>query len=424
MVYQNYLNQFLYEDNHPNYNEWIKDAPTFFRAIEFFASWIPLITNERYIPSIDGFSFDGTAYARTRLKKTKALSQSVVIYLLAHTLLKSWPESYHKMLDFAFSNDKKSLEMFYLRAVTKHMNTSLKVISLEFTKFLQTKFHRLGADQQLLRMDEAKFLISRYKETGITVENLPHLQCYLHKTKIILFYSEEVINWISTLNVLITKEELREIWNTSARATHSILANKILDNVLHFKKGSVAAWGVPLESLTTFCEKLKQKSSKQIDNTISLNKALKWVGPDNAHLIVNNMLNGNLNFVLELTSFGESLISKSQCYFLVEELIFNEAEAKGVISIRNLVFIFGVKKSDILYWIRTGRMKLHKVIDSVSFSSFENFYNLYLTTYQLSFRKKKTVKQILKLHSNGKIKASYGPHTGDGERLLFQRGDY
>jgi len=421
--YQNYLTQFLYTNNHLNYNNWINEPSTFFQAIEFSASWISLITNNKEIPSVDGFNFDGTSHARTRLKKTKSQSQSVVVYCLAHNLLKAWPESYYNLLSLTYINSEKKLEMFYKRAVKKHINTSMKSISLEFTKFLQLRLLNLGIDNQLLRMDEAKILIPRYKETAIGM--LPNFQCSINNTKLVLFNSEDVINWSNNLNSLITKEELRKNWQTSAKATYSILINEIIDGVYQFNFGSIIAWGVPLHSLETFSTKLRAKSGGYITDKISLNKTFEWIGPDNAHLIIRGMLNGNLNYLLNTETLGNSFVSKSQCYFYIENILIKEAKLQRSISIRSLIFILGVKKSDILYWIEAGRLKKSELnIEAISFSSFNRFFQTYLTSYQLALKKHKTVKQILKLHSINKIEAVTGPHTGDGKRLLFLKENF
>jgi hypothetical protein len=422
--YQQCLNQFLYEESHSEYNEWIKEAPVFFQAVEFFATWIPLIASKDYIPPIDGFKYDGSSHARTRLKKTKSQTQSIVLYSLAHNLLKAWPESYYDLLQHTYLNNEKKLEMFYLRAVVKHMNTSMDGISKAFTKFVQSHLLLLDINIQMLRMDEAKSLIPRFKET-VNDQTLSSHKYFINKTKILLFKSYELHTWGQTVSSLLTKEELREIWQTSAKATYSILINKIIEGIYQFNYGSVFAWGVPKYSLEAFLNKLQEISVKDISDKISLNEAFEWIGPDKADLILKAILNESLEFMLNSETLGHSFISRSQCYYFLENLLFEKAQEVGEISFRNLVFILGVKKSDILYWIETGR--LHQVgfkIESVTFASFQHFYNYFLTTYQLSFRKNKSVKQILKLHTINKIKAIYGPHTGDGKRLLFTRENY
>lgn len=419
--YQNCLNQFLYEEDNIKYNGWIKDAPVFIQAIEFFATWIPLMASKEYIPPIDGFKYDGSTHARTRLKKTKSQSQSIVLYNLAYNLIKSWPESYYDLLEHTYLNNEKGLERFYIRAVLKHINTSMNEISKAFTKFVQSQLLQLDTNLQMLRMDEAKSLMPRYKET-VNEQTLPSHQVFINKTKIILFNSYEVHTWGNVVNSLLTKEELREVWQTSAKATYSLLISKIIEGIFQFNYGSVLAWGVPKTSLENFQYQLQEISVDDIEDKISLNEVFEWVGPDKSHIVLKGVLNGSLDFIINSKTLGHSFVSISQCYYFLENIFLEEAQELGAISFRNLGFILGVKKSDILYWIETGRLKeVSNKSNSVTFDSFQLFYKSFLTSYQLSFRMKKTVKQILKLHTINKIHAICGPHSGDGKRLLFLR---
>lgn len=423
--YQSYVNHFLYKQTVPQveYNCWINDSTKFFKSIELFASWIPLITNSEFIPTVDGFEYNGSSHARTRLKKTKAQSQSIVLYSLANSLLKQWPESYHTLLEYTYSIDAKKLEMFYIRVIMKQLNTPLSSISLEFTSFLQSRFLSLNKDLQLLRMDEAKSLFPRFKETTINRDIISSFQITLNKTKVELFNLKEVTDWSSNLTRCITKEELRKIWKTSAKATLSILANNILDGVYTSKLGSVVAWSINQDSLLCFGKTLGANSGGAIIKEISLNRAFEWVGPTNANLIIKGMLEGSINFSLNPETLGYTTVCKKQCYDYLEDMIIRNSKYSGAISIRNLVFIFGVQTKDILHWIYTGRLELRGA-DSVTYLSFIKFYTSYLTSYQLSRKQHKSVKQILKLHQLGKIKPIYGPHTGDGKRLLFSKEEY
>jgi hypothetical protein len=419
--YQTCLNQFLYEEDQSECNEWIRESSVFFQAIELFATWIPLIASKDLIPAIDGYKYDGSTHARTRLKKSKSQSQSIVLYSLAYNLLKAWPESYYDLLHHTYIKNEKKLEMFYLRVVIKHIGTSMDSISTEFTKFVQSQLLSLDIKVQMLRMDEAKIHIPRYKET-VNDQTLPNHQCIINKTKIILFNSHEVHTWGLTVSSLLTKEELREVWQTSAKATYSILISEIIEGIFQFNYGSVIAWGVPKQSLEVFQNQLLEISVADIVDKISLNQAFEWIGPDKANLVLKGILNRTLDFLINCKTLGHSFVSKSQCYYFVETIILEEAQELGAISLRNLVFILGVKKRDILYWIATGRLKeVDNKFESVTFASFQIFYNSFLTSYQLSFRKKKTVKQIIKLHTINKIKAIHGPHCADGKRLLFSR---
>ncbi len=418
--YQTFLNHYFYNGTDLKCNEWINSSSTFFKALEFFATWIPLIVNNGDINSVDGFSYDGSAHARTRLKKSRSVSQSIVLYCLAYSVLQDWPYSYHEILENSYKYDERKLELFFIRGIKPLVNTSLDNISSEFTRFLQTFLLNVGPSNRLLRMDEAKSLISRYKEVAINENSLSSYKCFLHISEISLVYANEVQNWLEKLKTLITKEEIREFWQTSSKATYSILSNEILDDVYQFRTGSVSAWGISKHSIENLMNRLKQYNHQILDK-ISLNNAFQWIGPEQAHHIVKGMINGDLNYILNDDVFGKSLISRQQCYYFTEKILIEEAKIIGKISIRNLIFILGVKKSDINYWIRTG--KLTSVGEEVTFSSFISFYRTYLTSYQLAFKKNLQVKQIIKLNTINKIKAASGPHTGEGKRLLFLIAD-
>lgn len=422
--FQKFLNHFFYESDYLNCNSWISTSTTFFKAVEFFASWVPVITNKEYISSIDELYYDGTAHARTRLKKSKSVNQSIVLYCMAYKLLREWPVSYHTMLEQAGTQDEGKLEMFFKRAITKLVNTPLNAISSEFTKFLQTNKLKIDSNECLLRSDEAKSLASRYKDTAINEEILNNYQCYLHNLKITLYDNKQLEEWLNILDTLIKKEELREIWKTSSKATFTILNSGILKEVYRFQQGSVIAWGVSKRSLNQLIQELNKGSTNEIPDKISLNEAFHWIGPELAHYIVKGMLQGEINFCVNEITFGESFVSRSHCYLYLENVLLDVANKDGKISLRSLVFILGVKKSDILFWINNGRLETVDGFEDVTYSSFNSFHQTYLTSYQLAFKKNLTVKQILKLNQLKKISAVFGPHTGDGKRLVFLRSDF
>lgn len=422
--FQEFLNRFLYNNTPIRYNSWIHKSTIFFKCIELFASWAPLIINKKTIPNIDGFEFDGSSHARTRLKKSRSISQSVVIYCLAHKILQNWPNSFHKILKYADHYNAEKLEMFFRRTILSLVNSPLHTISSEFTKFLQIYKLKMDSNLLLLRSDEAKSLTMRYKETAIKEDTLDSYQCYINKLKVTLYSDNQLKDWLNIIKSLITKEEVREAWKTSAKATFNILNNNVLKNLYLFQQGSVIAWGIPKQSILDLNERLKAKSIDDIQDKISLNKLFYWIGPAQAHYILKGMINSNIRCTFNEKHLGLSFVSKSECYYFIEKILLDVAKKEGKISIRDLVFVLGVKKSDIVYWIKTNRLELTLNLEFITYNSFNSFYQKYMTTYQLAFLKGLSVKQILKLNQIKKINAVSGPHNNDGQRLLFLRNNF
>jgi hypothetical protein len=424
LEYQGFLNKFLYETNSPQYNDWITSPSTFFTSVEFLATWIPLLVDKKYIPAVDGFKYDGTAQDKTRLKNKKSISQSVILYCMAHKLLLEWPLSYQKILNLTDEKDEGKLMMFFRYGIKKLVNTPLDEISSEFTKFLQVNKLKIDSNIQLLRLDEAKALISRYKGTAINKEDLYNYSCFLNNERIIFYNSKEIQVRLNVLNEVITKKELQDMWKTSPKATSNIFTSGTLKDVFEFRQGSVTAWGVPKHSLNQFMRNLKERETDLIIDKISLNKTFYWIGPDLAFCIIKGMQQGELDFILNEQAFGETILFRTQCYYFIEKALIDSAKNDGKITIRRVLFILGVKKSDLLYWVDTERLEMLDGSDDITYTSFNSFYQTYVTSYQLAFKTNLSVSRIGKLHRLGKIKAAIGPHNGDGKRYLFLRDDF
>jgi hypothetical protein len=70
---------------------------------------------------------------------------------------------------------------------------------------------------------------------------------------------------------------------------------------------------------------------------------------------------------------------------MIDVEIINMSVRRGLFSIRDLVFMLGVKKSDIKYWVDTGRFgKSKNSYENINAEFFLKFFNEYITTYELS----------------------------------------
>src|SRR5690625_975188 len=119
-------------------------------------------------------------------------------------------------------------------------------------------------------------------------------------------------------------------------------------------------------------------------------------------------------------SLGTSLLSISKLYRAIEKILLEKAKRTSFILIRDIVFLLGVKKSDVIYWTETGWLGNTKITNgSIPFNAFCIFYKKYKTSYQLSLITNINLKRIIKKHAIGKIISISGPNLSDGMRLLF-----
>ena len=206
---------------------------------------------------------------------------------------------------------------------------------------------------------------------------------------------------------------MRVHWGTSSRATTSILKSGLLKNVISYQSGSANTWLIPTSSVVALEQRIYEKCTSIIkEEAISLSKAFEWVGPDNANLIIKGILTGKIK-VQFTDKFSETIIAKRDCYYFSREDLIAKSKKLGYFIWRDLVFILGVKKSDLDYWFDTGRFGKSISIHQLTESSVIKFLNDYITTYELSMYLEIPVKKLLKRHQSGYFNSYSGPSYND-----------
>lgn len=178
-------------------------------------------------------------------------------------------------------------------------------------------------------------------------------------------------------------------------------------------------------SVQKTANQLIELSIQDLSNPITFNHAIEWVGPDKAHLLLRSILNGEIRIKYITGKLSDMLLCKTDVYYQVKDEIINSCDISRLISIRDLTFILGVKRSDVQYWINTGRFGVLKKMDSeIPIQNFLLFHEKFITTFELAIELNTQIKQVLKKHSLGKITSICGPQINDGKRLLFVRNEF
>ncbi|MFT9600946.1 hypothetical protein, partial [Mesobacillus sp.] len=128
-------------------------------------------------------------------------------------------------------------------------------------------------------------------------------------------------------------------------------------------------------------------------------------------------------YTYESNEFSDLVLDKREIYFKIREEIFKSSEKTDFISFREVSFLLGIKKSDIQYWIKSGRFGGfdHEDTDVIPFQNFMDFHERFITTLELAIRLNLQIKQVIKKYTLGKLISISGPQMNDGKRLLFLR---
>lgn len=405
--------------NHP----YINNISSFIRVLEFIANWaIRILPPEKLNLKALSFTYDGKAKERNSLKNAKSIEQAICIYSFAFMVLENWPLNFYKMLNDAENSDKKDFFYFIDTIVPSLYNSELSFIAIEFGNFIAHEKLRIPNPYEFVSTEQIKLLNDKFNASIIHSKLLPTYSYEFAHKNIKLVSLEDLDSFLIDFENSFTKEKLKERWKTSSIATLSILENKFLHNAFNFRSGSVNTWLIPKSSVIGLEEKLVALSTHFPEQPITIGQAIEWFGPKNANILFDGILNGKIKFYVN-KSIRESWVCKGEVYAFVSGVLLKNGETTGSIPLRNLVFILGVKKSDIVYWLRTGRFASfsEKSIDSIPIINVNHFLDNYHTTLQLSMIHKIPIKRLLKKHRLGKIISISGPHFNDGQRLLFSR---
>ncbi|MCM3443550.1 TniQ family protein (plasmid) [Metabacillus halosaccharovorans] len=423
-LYQQTINQIFNEDKFTYEHSWINTPIQFLKSLDFFALWISKLVDSSNI-SIPNkkIYFDGNVIERHTLKNFKTIEQTICLFNFSFKILSNWPVNFYAFLESIESTSNLPYKSFLKYGVPKLINTDLWHISKAVTSYITSNKLNL-CENEYIRSDEIKYFNTKFQGNILHSNLLESHKINYYGISYTFVRRKDVNNIFKKFGLSYSKEELRVHWGTSSRATTSILKSGLLKNVISYQSGSANTWLIPTSSVVALEQRIYEKCTSIIkEEAISLSKAFEWVGPDNANLIIKGILTGKIK-VQFTDKFSETIIAKRDCYYFSREDLIAKSKKLGYFIWRDLVFILGVKKSDLDYWFDTGRFGKSISIHQLTESSVIKFLNDYITTYELSMYLEIPVKKLLKRHQSGYFNSYSGPSYNDGKRLLFKRDDF
>ena len=421
--YQQVINQILEKNKLLKPITWIEDSAAFLKALDFLALWaVKMLPIEEFsIPNYN-MNFTGKILERNHLKNYRTVEQTACLYSYVFDIITNWPGKFKDFIKKAENHNDESFRSFIKYGIPRVINTPLWEISNSFTNYVACEKGSLP-DKQYIRSDELRFIYPKFNGSIINSSLINSNKISFLNSNITVINKEELESFVIKFENSYTKEELREIWGTSAKATFAILKDGLIEGAFWFKSGSAFNWVIPKSSISLVEKKVKQGAFKDIDNPTSLNEAVEWIGPDKAHLLTRNILKGSIKFAYNSNKFSDLVLDKRDVYFQIREEIFRSSQESEVISFRDLSFLLGIKKSDIQHWIKSGRFGEfdHEGTNAIPFQNFMDFHERFITTLELAIKLNLQIKQVIKKYTLGKLISISGPQVNDGKRLLFLR---
>jgi len=422
--YQSLIEEVIYKENLNFSNTFITDKKSFMETMLFFTTWSCQLLSKKQLslPSLN-IIYEGNSLNTNRLKNTLSIEQAICLCHRAFNIANNWPQDFFELLKDSSNNSNSKLNSFLKNIVPNLAHTSFKAISDALTQFYIQKFS-LTKDKLYIRSDEV------YVHTNTISKCIVHSEFFNYHTnnfqgvEVKLIEYEEFKSKNFLLENSLSKEELRNRWGTSPKATFSILIKGILKNAFSYRMGSVNHWVISNESIIEIENNLIKNSTILKDKFITLNNAIQWIGIDRAGEILEGLINNKIRFCYRKNKkVSNILISKKECYNFMKGILHLEGTKNNFINIRDLTFLLGVKKLDIIYWIKTGKFGLlSEKNDNKSEIPFENYLHFsrkYITTFQLSLKNNVSISSLLKKVNKGKLKTISGPSHNDGKRVLF-----
>ena len=75
-------------------------------------------------------------------------------------------------------------------------------------------------------------------------------------------------------------------------------------------------WLIPKSSVASFEKRLKTLSSTNVSNPISFKRAVEWIGPEKAPLLINNMLKRKIKYNYISNKLSEVVGANNIAYIL------------------------------------------------------------------------------------------------------------
>ncbi|RBP02056.1 TniQ family protein [Rossellomorea aquimaris] len=422
--YQQLLNEIHENNNLVSPLAWIHDPPTYLKTLDFLALWaVKMIPRNEFSMPKNNLHFTGNILDRHHLKNFRTIEQVACLYGYVFKIISNWPYNFNEFINIA----KKNEDNYYLKSFIKYglpriINTPLWEISKEFTNYIA--IDKGLSPSNHIRSDEVKFLYPGFNGSITNSNQIKFHKIRYYDFEFTLIKQEEIDSFMCHFEKSYSKEELRERWGTSPKATYSILNNHLIEDAFTYKSGSAYCWVIPKSSVFQFDKKVKQASIEGIDdNPINFNHAVEWVGPEKTHFIIRNILNGSIKFTCNSNEISKLILDKRDLYFLIKDIILRDCEKSKVISYRDIGILLGIKRSDIQYWIESGRFGEidHRMTEAIPFVNFMDFHKRFITTLELSLQLNLQIKQVIKRYTRGKLTSISGPKIKDGKRLLFLR---
>lgn len=422
--YQKIIDNIFSEKEFSYSHPWIKNKKDFLSVLEFLACWSARLVNPTHL-FLKEFSvdYDGKILERNHLKNAKTISQATCIYFFAFQIIDEWPTRFHEFLQFA-EIENKPLYSYFLKNIIPGLNgTNLWSISKELTNYLTHFKMSLPKETKYITSDEIKYFNKKFNAAILHSSELKQENFEYQGILFTFINTTEIKTFFKRFENSLTKEELREIWDTSAKSTFSILQSKIIDNVISFTSGSVSNWVIPLESINVLETLLKSISQPLVEPSITLNHAFEWIGPENSHLLLSGIANKKLRFQWMGENLGKCRVLKKEVYQCMKEQILNKVKKHGRISLKDVTFILGIKKSDLNYWLNTRCFGTFQNFeqDFIRWEQYLYFAENYITSLELTMILNLSMKQILKKQSLGQFPVVSGPKLNDGKRILYDR---
>lgn len=128
----------------------------------------------------------------------------------------------------------------------------------------------------------------------VNSNKVKHYKFKYNNIEINIINKFELENFMDTYRDSYSKEEFQDLWGTSPKSTNVILNGHFFDNAFFYSSGSIFKWVIPKSSVQKTENKIIELSKKDLSSPITFNHSIEWVGPDNAHILLRNILNGEI----------------------------------------------------------------------------------------------------------------------------------
>jgi hypothetical protein len=188
------------------------------------------------------------------------------------------------------------------------------------------------------------------------------------------------------------------------------------------KRGGVNAWVISRHSLHVILDSLaKGSSSFHDEKTCPLTEIFHLYGRVVAPYVLKALMENKVKYHMISEKLSETHVDKEELVSVLKDMVYEEGKIRGYFEQEEVLFLLGVKKSDLQYWIDRKWFPHNDPSSNIPFKTYEVFSEKYITTSQLSELLNIKTKRIIKLNQKGSISSVAGPSLKDGSCLLFLR---